>query len=455
MAVIKCPECKKKVSTTVNQCPHCGYILTEDDKIIKEKAKVNSPKSNKKIGIISIGIILIVIILGILFFTSGKANTDKVAKSLLVLYGHDSRDEVICTGSGFIYLDDSTIITNFHVIESVSKVIAKDEEGNEYEISGVQGYDVDKDIAVLKTSKPTGLSVIKGNTKSLKKGDDVTAIGSPKGLVNTVSTGVVSAIRNENGIESIQISAAISSGSSGGVLLNKKGQAIGITYAGYDEGQNLNFAIPIKYVDDCKRDENKIQTFDDVRKKDGVPNGADNYEKIVSIQNEDTNNWLDAGDVTLSNSHLEQQLQDKEMYLSGYVANAYYFSELGYTDVLIVPSKKYVDILDGAKNDLLAHSEDLGIEDTEYKQFRNAIEKEYIEKVGHDDVPDIYIRYTGNVLDQITFGDYINVYGKIDILNRAERFDIEDYALDITENEKFSTELFAIALYHDIVLICE
>ncbi len=79
-------------------------------------------------------------------------------------------------------------------------------------------------------------------------GERIYAIGNPKGLSGTFSEGIVSGVRNLQLSQELQITAPISPGSSGGPVLNSRGQVIGVAYASYSEGQNLNFAIPIKYL---------------------------------------------------------------------------------------------------------------------------------------------------------------------------------------------------------------
>lgn len=102
------------------------------------------------------------------------------------------------------------------------------------------------DLAVLRVNA-TLQPVTLRNTPA-RTGEEVVAIGSPIGLTNTVSTGIVSALRKMQGREVIQISAPISHGSSGGGLFDRQGNLIGITFAGMEEGQNLNFAIPVSQV---------------------------------------------------------------------------------------------------------------------------------------------------------------------------------------------------------------
>ena len=106
------------------------------------------------------------------------------------------------------------------------------------------------DLAILRfDGKLEPLTI--GDTNRLKVKDKVTAIGSPKGELNTVSEGIISNIDVEN---VIRISAPISHGSSGGVLLNENYEVIGITNAGYDNAQNLNFAIDVSLLESMYED---------------------------------------------------------------------------------------------------------------------------------------------------------------------------------------------------------
>ena len=83
--------------------------------------------------------------------------------------------------------------------------------------------------------------------KKLVRGQRVVAIGSPLGLFNSVSDGIISGFRNVNGVDMIQFTAPTSHGSSGGAVLNMYGEVIGMSTAGIDSGQNLNLAV--KYED--------------------------------------------------------------------------------------------------------------------------------------------------------------------------------------------------------------
>lgn len=110
------------------------------------------------------------------------------------------------------------------------------------------GIDVIKDILILKIQDNRFREIKIGNSSNMKIGQKVYTIGSPMGFENTISEGIISGLRNDikEHQNLIQISASISSGSSGGAVLNDKGELIGITTFTVTEGQNINFAIPIE-----------------------------------------------------------------------------------------------------------------------------------------------------------------------------------------------------------------
>lgn len=160
------------------------------------------------------------------------------------------------SGSGF-FIDPSCVgVTNYHVIEGAysAKIMAID--GTQYEMGKILYYDKDRDIAVF-DALPTNNQEIYGHApylnlatpSSIHNGDVVYAIGSPLGLQNSITDGLVS---NKDRVFSgdsksyIQTSAPISSGNSGGPLLNEYGEVIGINTASRTDGQNLNFAVPVE-----------------------------------------------------------------------------------------------------------------------------------------------------------------------------------------------------------------
>jgi uncharacterized protein YjdB/uncharacterized protein YuzE len=165
---------------------------------------------------------------------------------------YDADNKLVSSGSGFAISADGKLITNLHVVFNPNqpivslKVIFPDQT---YEnVNSVLGFDMLNDVAILQIENVSDLPYVEmGDISEIRTGDRALAIGSPQGLGNTLTQGIISAkIRNIAGINYIQTDTGISNGSSGGVLLNEKGEVIGITTAGFGVvGANLNLAVPI------------------------------------------------------------------------------------------------------------------------------------------------------------------------------------------------------------------
>lgn len=148
------------------------------------------------------------------------------------------------SGSGFIISTDGRIVTNHHVIDgAISGTVTLNDKTTFTDIK-VLGWDKEGDLAIIKVAGSNMPAVTLGDSDKVVIGEAVVAIGSPLGLQNTVSSGIVSARRDGY----LQTTAPISHGSSGGALFNMYGEVIGITSAGMEEGANLGFAIPINDV---------------------------------------------------------------------------------------------------------------------------------------------------------------------------------------------------------------
>ena len=152
-------------------------------------------------------------------------------------------------GSGVIVDDSGVIATNYHVIEDSSNVSIELQNGDVYQDIGVISIDEIKDIALLKIGGFDLPTAKFGNSNSVVIGEDVLVMGAPRGLEQTVSRGIVSAIRDSGeGYRLIQTDAAISPGSSGGGMFNLEGELVGLTVSYLEDAQNINFVIPINYV---------------------------------------------------------------------------------------------------------------------------------------------------------------------------------------------------------------
>ena len=185
-------------------------------------------------------------------FSDNPQAIQDASESVVMLNCYDASGELFCTGSAFAAFAPGVFVTNYHVIEDgIYAIRAQLETGMEFRLTDVVGFDADNDIAILYTDVRTGIKELPiGNTSEMLKGEKVTAIGSPLGLVNTVSVGLYSGIIRDGGSTLLQFSAPISHGSSGGALFNDKGEVVGVTSSSLTDGQNLNFAIPVDIVEE-------------------------------------------------------------------------------------------------------------------------------------------------------------------------------------------------------------
>ncbi len=153
--------------------------------------------------------------------------------------------------SGVIINDGRTIITNLHAVAGASKVSVHLEDGRTVEAVGYMGMDEKRDLICIQIAErfKSGSYPDLAALEDLSIGQKVIAIGSPQGLANTVSEGIISGIREfDEGTSVIQTTAPLSPGSSGGGLFNDQGELIGITSFLHTGGQNLNFAYPTDYI---------------------------------------------------------------------------------------------------------------------------------------------------------------------------------------------------------------
>jgi hypothetical protein len=152
-------------------------------------------------------------------------------------------------GSGVLLSSEGLIVTNLHVLEGAIDLSVRTSSGERFDDVSVVDFDETRDLALIKIKGFDLPAARIGNSNSVRRGQQVFAVGAPLGYEQTVSSGIVSAVRMmEAGFKAIQTDAAISPGSSGGGLFNSEGELIGILTAYREDGQNLNFALPINYA---------------------------------------------------------------------------------------------------------------------------------------------------------------------------------------------------------------
>ena len=179
-------------------------------------------------------------------------NARQVAKdtfpSVVLLVMEDERGQAVSLGSGF-FVKEGVVASNFHVVEKSARGYAKlVGQKTKFNISGVVGLDAAHDLVLLAVDDAKAPVLKLSDSGKVAVGDEVFAVGNPQGLEGTFSQGIVSSIRQFETNSLLQITAPISPGSSGGPVLDAQGQVVGVAVATYKGGQNLNFAIPVKYV---------------------------------------------------------------------------------------------------------------------------------------------------------------------------------------------------------------
>ena len=191
----------------------------------------------------------------LLSITTGASalTTEQLAEKALAatvsLEMKDSTGTTLSFGSGF-FVKPNQIATNFHVIagarQGTAKLVGK---YTTYNIEGIVATDKKNDLAVLKVTASGVTPLSLGDSDTVNIGAKVYVAGNPKGLEGTFSDGLISR-RESSPKKRLQMTAPISPGSSGGPVLNSKGEVIGISVAAHRalDAQNLNFAIPSNYL---------------------------------------------------------------------------------------------------------------------------------------------------------------------------------------------------------------
>ena len=266
---------------------------------------------------------------------TGAVSLEDNLKSVVMLECYDSYNDPY-VGSGVILSSDGRIVTNYHVIEEASDIdIVFDDEtvykGDVY----IEDYDKELDLAVLKINK-TGLTPATiGDSTAAKAGASVITIGSPLGYLNTVTEGIISAVRSG----SIQISAAINPGNSGGGLFDANGKLIGITNAGYLYANNMGFAIPVEQLSKVSKSQ-KIALKDFYAKTIGpLPSAPTGLGLLYETKTTAFLKWNAVTDAEWYDIYLKTSTDDDYYFLD--LVSADEISVYGYLAVEMTPGEQY------------------------------------------------------------------------------------------------------------------
>lgn len=228
-------------------------ILGKDYVIIKQKKNTNMTKP--RLFIVWLTFIYLILDLSLVLAQREVPElVKKVKPAVVLIYTYDSNGKLVGQGSGFFVNAEGEVITNYHLLYGVNRGEVKTAQGMSYLIKGVIGQDIEGDLVkvVLDTSDKT-FPYLQVRASLPEEGEKVVVIGNPLGLEQTVSDGIVSAVRDSPPFgKIIQITAPISPGSSGSPVVNMAGEVIGVATLQFSEGQSLNFAIPGKRIVNLK-----------------------------------------------------------------------------------------------------------------------------------------------------------------------------------------------------------
>jgi S1-C subfamily serine protease len=239
--------------------------------------------------------ILIILMLALTSVSFGETDQQKLTPtqifdrfnpSVVLIIGLEQAQESTVLGTGFLVSSTGVFITNRHVIEGVFPAQVKLSNGDVYDNPAVVATDARKDIAILKIKGFNLPTVTLGDSDSVTIGSQVTVIGNPKGLEGSITDGLVSGKRDTGeGYNVLQISAAISPGSSGSPVFNEFGEVIGIATATLVDGQSINFAIPINYARGLisEKEELTLEEFS----KSSKPKLFDNEKNNLKVSNDE------------------------------------------------------------------------------------------------------------------------------------------------------------------------
>jgi len=197
----------------------------------------------------SILILSLMICLGLTALGLAAEDVSSIAKKILpgtvLIQTYDANGNLLAQGSGFFVRENGDIITCYHVMRGYSSANVTTSDRKEYRVKNVTAINKTNDLIKISLSTTEhDFNSLKLNTTLPEVGQEIVVVGGPLGLESTVSNGIISATRGN----ATQITAPISPGSSGGPVVNMKGEVIGVVSAQMKLGQNLNFAIPSSLI---------------------------------------------------------------------------------------------------------------------------------------------------------------------------------------------------------------
>jgi len=287
----------------------------------------------------------------------------RIKPSAVAIETFDSRGEKLSRGSGF-FIETDRIVTNRHVLEGAFRAEVHSSSGAMFPVKGVLAVDAEGDIAVLKIDTPS--PVIRSlplDKTSPQEGESVVVIGNPLGLEGSVTNGIVSAVRDIPTFgRIIQITAAISAGSSGSPVVNMQGQVIGIATLQITGGQSVNFAIPSERI-------SQLQIASIISLADLLATTGRNKRAKAVQSFRDGLSFLSKDDCEKALPYFEKAIESDGTYAEAWAQAGFCNEKLGKHAEALEASKRAVNLRPSAESYF-----NIGLANFYLKQYRDAAE---------------------------------------------------------------------------------
>src|SRR5829696_8287986 len=288
----------------------------------------------------------------------------RIKPSAVAIETYDSRGEKLSRGSGF-FVEVDRIVTNRHVLEGAYRAEIHSSTGIVFPVKGVLAVDAEGDIALLKIDTPAQqVRPLPLDKTSPQEGESVVVIGNPLGLEGSVTNGIVSAVRDIPTFgRIIQITAAISSGSSGSPVVNMQGQVIGIATLQITGGQSVNFAIPSERI-------SQLQVATTTTSLPELVAAAGRNKRAKAVQFfRDGLSFLSKDDCEKALPYFEKAVESDNSYAEAWAQSGFCNEKLGRHAEALEASKKAVSLRPSAESYF-----NIGLASFYLKQYRDAAE---------------------------------------------------------------------------------
>lgn len=285
----------------------------------------------------------------------------RIKPSAVAIETFDSRGEKLSRGSGF-FVEADRVVTNRHVLEGAFKAEIHSSSGTVFPVKGVLAVDAEGDLALLKIDAPVpAIRPLSLDKTSPQEGESVVVIGNPLGLEGSVTNGIVSAVRDIPTFgRIIQITAPISSGSSGSPVVNMQGQVIGVATLQITGGQSVNFAIPSERI-------STLQVATMTSLADLVATtGRNKRAKAVQFFR-DGLSFLSKDDCEKALPYFEKAVESDSQYAEAWAQSGFCNEKLGKHNEALEASKKAVSLRPSAESYF-----NIGLASFYLKQYKEA-----------------------------------------------------------------------------------